>query len=178
MLYHVPKQKQDDVLIELNWWKRTFTSKRSYRDNEVKDSVPRFAALNPAANFFEIKQQLSKMIRGVFGTDPAEDDEVLNETIEIQVSLRNLPRNKSGKLEKCEITGKRPAQYDDWSELEIEGTEVNESPDSARSVSLAQLLELMKNRDRLIFCVILTSKKSDGIYFNEFRKQTKKVVRE
>ena len=49
------------------------------------------------------------MIRGVFGTDPAEDDEVLNETIEIQVSLRNLPRNKSGKLEKCEITGKRPA---------------------------------------------------------------------
>jgi hypothetical protein len=56
MLYHVPKQNPDDVLIELNWWKRQYKSKRSYSDVEVKDAVPRFAALNPAANFFEIKQ--------------------------------------------------------------------------------------------------------------------------
>ena len=107
------------------------------------------------------------MTRGVFKTDLAEDDGNLNDTIEIQVSLRNLPRNKAGKLEKCEITGKRPAMHDDWSELVVDGTEVNESPDSARSVSLAQVLALMQNRDRLIFCVVLTPRNSNEIYFNE-----------
>ena len=116
------------------------------------------------------------MTRGVFKTDLAEDDGNLNDTIEIQVSLRNLPRNKAGKLEKCEITGKRPAMHDDWSELVVDGTEVNESPDSARSVSLAQVLALMQNRDRLIFCVVLTPRNSNEIYFNEFRKQTERVV--
>ena len=109
------------------------------------------------------------MTRGVFKTDPAEDDGNLNDTIEIQVSLRNLPRNKAGKLEKCEITGKRPAMHDDWSELVVDGTEVNESPDSARSVSLAQVLALMQNRDRLIFCVVLTPARiTNGLHDKHF----------
>ena len=83
MLYSVPKEKPGDVVVELNFWKRHWQSKRSYTDKEAKDSLPRLATFNPSQSFFEIKQQLAKMMRGCFKEDPAQDDEGLNEAIEI-----------------------------------------------------------------------------------------------
>ena len=56
----------------------------------------------------------------------------------------------------------------------MEGTEVNESPENARNVSLAQVLAMMTNRDHLIFCVILSTRNT-VIHFNELRCQSEMV---
>ena len=40
--------------------------------------------------FLEIKQRIAKYLRGIFDQEFA-DDAALNEAIEVQISMRNLP---------------------------------------------------------------------------------------
>ena len=133
MIYHVPKANDDDVKIELNFLRRKYHNKSSYSIQEVAGSIPRFTYVNPSMTIFEIKKQLVGQLRGIFKEDPlAAHEAVLNDLIEVQYSLRNVRKEKHGKLAKCEICKKRHGSTDDFCELEIDDIEINESAENAK----------------------------------------------
>ena len=133
MIYHVPKTDNDDVRVELNFFRRKYHNKSSYSVQEVSGSIPRFAYFNPSMTMFEIKKQLVEQLRGIFKVDPlAGPEALLNDLIEVQYSLRNLRKEKNNKLAKCEICKKRHGSSDDFCELMIDDIEVNESAENAK----------------------------------------------
>ena len=74
-----------------------------------------------------------KQLRGIFKKDPlAEHEEILNSLIEVQFSLRNIRREKTGRLAKCELCSKRHGSADDFCELMVDDIEVNESAANAK----------------------------------------------
>ena len=47
MIYHLPKQSNGDIYVELNWYKKDISRKRiTYIP--LNSTIPRFAAFNPA----------------------------------------------------------------------------------------------------------------------------------
>ena len=124
---------------------------------------------------FEIKQQLAKQLRGVFKKDPlAEHEETLNNLIEVQFSLRNIRKEKNGRLAKCELCGKRHGSTDDFCELIINDIEVNESAGNAKQVTLDQVIELMKIKDSIIFAIVLKGTAEHEIFYSELRGNFRK----
>ena len=53
MIYHVPKTSNDDVIVELNWFKTEKKSKVG--PIPLGGTIPRFAAFKPTWTFLEIK---------------------------------------------------------------------------------------------------------------------------
>lgn len=97
-------------------------------------------------------------MRGIFEKELLDqDDEVLNEAIEVQISMRNLPQLQAGKFAKCEICQKKHAKGDDFCELTLNDTEINESAENAKNFTLSQVTDLMKHKRPVILAVILKS---------------------
>ena len=60
MIYHVPKENEEDVRAELNFYKYKKLNSKNYTIEDIDTSIPRFAVFHPDMTFFEIKQSLAK----------------------------------------------------------------------------------------------------------------------
>jgi hypothetical protein len=79
VVYHVPKESEDSVVSELNFFKSVTRNKRTSIDH-LERSMPRFVAFEPTQTVMDMKRKLYKLLRGAFSND-IEDDEQLNKAI-------------------------------------------------------------------------------------------------
>jgi len=129
-------------------------------------------AFSPSQTFFEIKQDIYRHLNGIFedpfdvdatGEAGVEENNRINNTITLQISMRNAPSTQGGKR------GRQSARNDELCDLIMEETIVNESVESGNKFKLSDYLDKMKEPRPLIFAVILKGSPHNQVYFKDLR---------
>ena len=73
MVYYVPGQTEETELIELQFFKHTSRSKKSYTVDHLTNTAPRLHALTRQTSILDVKRLVLERMRGIFN-EPPEDD--------------------------------------------------------------------------------------------------------
>ncbi len=173
----MPGQTAETEPVELQWFKWTRRTKKSYSVDHIEKSAPRLFALTKETTLMDIKRLILEKMRGIFENEP-EDDEELNNMIEVHVR-ENLPMVKKGAYTRtkadCEFCGEKHSFRDEYCDLKINDEEVNASVESSQAVKLGQIYDAMKYERRLILAIILKPSGEKNFAFNELRCRYKAV---